>query len=131
MPRRVVTECLNCGKIKTVNNGQGKYCSNACQLAWQRVNVVIPKFNSGKLSLSNGGTIIKQLLAEAQGGKFCSCCGLSKWNDQEIPLDVDHVNGDNKDNRPENLRLLCPNCHRLTETWGNSTAQRNRKKVQE
>ena len=34
-----------------------------------------------------------------------------------MPLQLDHVNGDRRDNRLENLRILCPNCHALTDTW--------------
>lgn len=39
------------------------------------------------------------------------------WNGKSIILDLDHINGDNKDNRLENLRFLCPNCHSQTETF--------------
>jgi protein-arginine kinase activator protein McsA len=39
------------------------------------------------------------------------------WNGKLIILDLDHINGDNKDNRIENLRFLCPNCHSQTETY--------------
>ena len=47
----------------------------------------------------------------------CSICGMSRWLDGEIPLQLDHKNGDGEDNRLENLRLLCPNCHALTPEY--------------
>ena len=48
----------------------------------------------------------------------CQNCGCDgHWQDGMISLEVDHINGDNKDNRIENLRYLCPNCHALTETY--------------
>ncbi|MGB1107008.1 MAG: HNH endonuclease signature motif containing protein [Candidatus Puniceispirillaceae bacterium] len=48
----------------------------------------------------------------------CSGCGIKDWNGQPISLQLDHINGDNKDNRLENVRWLCPNCHSQTSTWG-------------
>jgi len=50
----------------------------------------------------------------------CEGCGLTEWNGKEISLHLDHVNGDNLDNRIENLRILCPNCHSQTETYCSS-----------
>ncbi len=50
-------------------------------------------------------------------GNFCSCCGISKWMDGPISLEIDHINGINNDNRLENLRILCPNCHSQTDTF--------------
>lgn len=47
----------------------------------------------------------------------CEGCGLTDWRGQPIPLQLDHVNGRRDDNRLENLRILCPNCHAQTDTW--------------
>lgn len=48
----------------------------------------------------------------------CESCGLTDWRGQPLSLELHHVNGDGHDNRLENLRLLCPNCHSQTDTWG-------------
>lgn len=39
------------------------------------------------------------------------------WNNKELKLDLDHINGDPTDNRLDNLRFLCPNCHSQTNTY--------------
>jgi hypothetical protein len=57
------------------------------------------------------------LLREALRERRCEQCGLAKWQEQPISLEVDHVNGVRNDHRLENLRVLCPNCHALTPTW--------------
>lgn len=54
----------------------------------------------------------------------CDSCGITEWMGKPIVLQMDHVNGNNRDNRIENLRLLCPNCHSQTETF----CGKNRKK---
>lgn len=60
----------------------------------------------------------------------CSLCNLQDiWNGRKISLHLDHINGINNDNRLENLRFLCPNCHSQTDTYSgkNKRSQSNRK----
>ena len=59
----------------------------------------------------------KRLIAEGLKQHRCERCSLTSWNDQPIPLELDHANGRRDDNRLENLRVLCPNCHAQTETY--------------
>jgi hypothetical protein len=48
---------------------------------------------------------------------MCEKCGITEWNGEPAPLELDHVNGCHTDNRIENLRILCPNCHAQTSTY--------------
>lgn len=58
--------------------------------------------------------IIKEHLIEYK----CSFCGnIGEWNGSKLVLQLDHINGINNDNRLENLRFLCPNCHSQTKTY--------------
>ena len=47
----------------------------------------------------------------------CYKCGITEWNGQPAPIELEHINGDRYDNRIENLTILCPNCHAQTETY--------------
>lgn len=47
----------------------------------------------------------------------CSECGMHEWRGKPISLQLDHINGNRQDNRIENIRILCPNCHSQTDTF--------------
>lgn len=58
-----------------------------------------------------------RLLSEGYFKPQCSMCNLSIWLDNPISLELDHIDGDHKNNNLKNLRLLCPNCHATTDTY--------------
>jgi 5-methylcytosine-specific restriction endonuclease McrA len=55
----------------------------------------------------------------------CAICGCIEWQGKTLSLELDHINGINNDNRLENLRFLCPNCHSQTSTYGSRNQQIN------
>ena len=62
------------------------------------------------------GVRIKPHLIRVRGNK-CESCGLEEWLDCPITLEVHHIDGDKTNNTLENLQLLCPNCHSVTDNW--------------
>jgi 5-methylcytosine-specific restriction endonuclease McrA len=56
----------------------------------------------------------------------CQVCDLTEWRGKPINMHLDHISGMKTDHRLENLRMLCPNCHSQTETYGGRNAKRLR-----
>lgn len=61
--------------------------------------------------------IRKKLLREGLKEHICECCKNTLWKGVPIPLEVHHKDGDKENNDIENLQLLCPNCHALTDNY--------------
>jgi len=57
----------------------------------------------------------------------CKKCGISHWFDKKISLELDHIDGNNKNNKRENLEALCPNCHSITPTWRGRNKKQKKK----
>lgn len=76
--------------------------------------------NSG----SHSHSVRLRLFSTALKKRLCESCGGVEWLGKPIPLEVDHINGDRRDNQLENLRILCPNCHAQTPTYKTKNRKR-------
>lgn len=65
----------------------------------------------------NSNHLRKRILQEGLKEARCEICGLSEWRGKPIRLEIHHINANHKDNRLENLMILCPNCHSLTDNY--------------
>jgi hypothetical protein len=91
--------------------------------AWNRGKTGLgkPKYKIEELLIKGGlfqsYKLKKRLIAEGIKKPCCEECGWSESTPEGyLPLELDHINGDHSDNRIENLRILCPNCHSLKPT---------------
>lgn len=74
----------------------------------------------------NSNTLKRRLIESGLKENRCELCGCSnEWNGKPLTLQLDHINGNHSDNRLENLRIVCPNCHSQTETFSNKRAKKH------
>lgn len=123
------TICLNCGKeYYRAPANSGKFCSVKCAAEYKHKQN-IKAWKAGELSGTtcyNCSYFVRRYLFEKYHSK-CQMCGWSEINSftGRVPLQVHHIDGDSCNNREENLQLLCPNCHSLTENFGSRNDNAN------
>ncbi|MET7692379.1 HNH endonuclease [Streptomyces sp. NPDC005483] len=82
----------------------------------KRPEEVLVQHHDGRHRTS--ASILRRALRNVGVAEECATCGVGpEWLGKPMTLEVDHINGDWSDDRGENLRLLCPNCHAITSTW--------------
>lgn len=116
-------ECPTCGGY-FMGDRRRRFCSKKCiPDAWRAsYNEFVTLWLRGEIGGSRGTSVsnhIRRYLFEKYSSKCCEC-GWAKVNQasKRVPLHVDHIDGDWRNNAEVNLRLLCPNCHSLTPNYG-------------
>lgn len=74
-------------------------------------------FYLNKITFIISHKLKNKLIEDGIKDKRCEICGLDKWNDKEIPLELHHLDGNKKNNEICNLQILCPNCHAQTSNF--------------
>ena len=107
--------CLYCSNLfeyntpSSVRNKKKLFCSEKCRVLFSR-----------KKKVESGCNVTNQLLSKYlkdERGLMCEQCKNTEWQNSPIPLEVEHIDGNSENNNIDNLKLLCPNCHALTNTY--------------
>lgn len=127
--RKPPKKCKCCEKELSRRNKT--YCDVKCQHAFKRKEL-ISEWKKGNVTGIIGedqvSTVIKQYIKEKFDNK-CTKCGWAEINPHTntIPLEVEHIDGNFRNNKEENLELICPNCHSLTATYRGANQGNGRK----
>lgn len=122
--------CLNCGK-EFKKTQKASFCNNTCYAEYNRKNY-IERWKKGEESGVVGGSEISQILRDYlinEANNSCEVCGWSQVNPYtgRVPLQIHHIDGDCTNNTRENLQVLCPNCHSLTQNFGSRNKKSSRR----
>lgn len=125
----VLKEVNRAGVNKAYAEGRKGYTYNPSS-NWAKGKELIPN----EVVFTEGSTysneMVKQRIVVNNLLEYKCCkCGIDSWYDETLVLDLDHINGNNRDNRLENLRFLCPNCHSQTDTYKGRNKNSGKTKV--
>lgn len=115
--------CEVCGtECKNTIQKKNKFCSNECS-GISKTKIAYERFLNGEVKERS---TIRKILTKLYGYK-CNVCQITEYNNLPISLQVDHIDGNAGNNLPNNLQLLCPNCHSQTTNYGGKNKGNGRK----
>lgn len=90
----------------------------------------LEKLINGEIQTNISTVILKKKLYKNKLKKnICEKCGLKEWNNEPIVCELHHIDGNHKNNKLENLIILCPNCHSQTENYRKGYVNKIRKPI--
>lgn len=117
--RQKISDAIKAYNIKIGRNVNDKPIKDRSEIVKKVVNKLKmtsdEKILSAKFETLKFEKIRKRVFLEQ--GKSCNCCKLTEWMGNEIPFELNHIDGDNTNNLRDNLEAICPNCHAQTDTW--------------
>ena len=101
------------------------------QIGTKNEKIPIEKILTENSAYKSATKLKRRLIAEGLKENRCEKCGLAEWMGKPISLQIHHINGVHNDNKLENLEILCPNCHSLTDTYAGKNTLGKRKHGEE
>lgn len=108
-------DCINCGDTVQTKNPNRKFCSNEC-CANHKNKKRFRQIESGNINLPTRAYKKYLIYKHSEKCMECGWCEVNKTSNT-IPIELEHIDGDSSNNKLDNLKLLCPNCHSLTPTY--------------
>ena len=126
-------KCKQCGKILLKQQRNNTFCSQQCASIYRK-NTKIQNWLNGTYNGIIGTNQLSKTIREfllQQHNYQCELCGWNKINPttNKSPLEIHHKDGNYMNNSPDNLQVLCPNCHSLTDNYKALNKNSNRERT--